>query len=71
MKHMNWNLILYNLTGLLSMLELEDFILLALILLFAFEKKCDRNFLIVLAIVFITGLPKQMLPNLFSGRPLR
>ena len=38
----------------------EDIFLLALIILFLIEKKCDKLFIALLLLIFITGLSKDL-----------
>lgn len=61
---MNWEALLRNLAGILSKLSLEDFILLGIIILLALERRCDKNFMIIMLVIFFTGLPQGLLQSL-------
>jgi len=48
-------------------LSLEDIFLLILLIVFIFENKCDKLFIVMLALIFIVGLKKDLLSTVFKS----
>lgn len=55
------------LTFLRENLSLEDILLLILLIVFIIESKCDKLFIVMLALIFIVGLKKDLLSTIFKS----
>ncbi len=72
---MNFEYLLFNARNILKQLSAEDFFLLAIIFIFVIDRKCDRTFMLMLALIFLKEVKLQPLLNMagfgYNGGPFR